>query len=245
MKTSKFLCALLALVMMLSLCACGSASSASGTQTVTAGPSTTGSVSPAEPETAEEPEAPADTADEGFSVGGTVNNTYENEFFGIGVTLDENWTFASQEEIDESNGTVKDVLDNEDYSAAMDDGRVITDMMASADDGILSMNVTIEKLNAVASLAIDEEAYIDLTLENNDFSAIFTGMGFDSAEASKGSVVLAGEEHPCAVIEGSIQGIGFYEKVAVIKVGSYVLSVTVSSLMDDVVDDLFACFYAL
>ena len=119
---------LLASAMLLSLCACGGpASTVSGSQTVNAGPSSSGTVTTSEPSTVEVPET---EAEESFSVGATVNNTYENAYFGIGVTLDDNWSFETQEEINADNGLVKDILDDADYTEALENGTVYTDMSA-------------------------------------------------------------------------------------------------------------------
>lgn len=235
MKTNKICSILLAVAMLLSLCACGS--SPSGTQTVTEGPAVSGTTS-AEPEATAEPE-------ETFSVGATVNNSYINEYFGIGLKLDENWTFSTQEEIDETNGFVQDTLDDETYTKALDSGMVYTDMIATGDDGMLSVNATIEKLNAVSTLALNEDSYIDLSLEQNDFRALLGQIGLDVTVLEKGSIEVAGKEHPGIVIEGTIQGVAFYEKIVAIKSGSYVLTVTATSLMDNVVDGIFGYFYAL
>lgn len=239
----KILCILLASAMLFSLCACGGSSSAvSGSQTVNAGSSASGTVTASEPAAAD---VSAAEAEDSFSVGATVNNTYENAYFGLGVTLDGNWSFETQEEINEANGIVKDILDDDDYTKALDNGTVYTDMIASADEGLVNIIATIEKINAIATLAVDEERYVDIALENNDFKAVFEEMGFDVTKVDKEIVTIAGEEHPCVVIEGNIQGVDFYEKVAAVKKGNYVLSITVSSFTEDVVDDVFACFYAL
>ena len=234
---------LLAAGMLFSLCACGNgASSVSGTQTVVNGSPVSGTVTASGSDSAEEPQK---ENEEHFSVGTTVNSAYNNAYFGIGVTLDDNWVFKTQEEINEINGLVQDVVDDDSYAEALEKGTVYTDMIAGADEGLININATIEKLNAISTLAIDEEGYIDIALQNNDFKAIFEEMGLEVAAVEKGVAVIVGEEHPCVVIEGSIQGVGFYEKIAAIKKGNYVLVITVSSVTENVVDDVFAFFYAL
>lgn len=229
MKTNKILCVVLALAMLVSLCACGGASSVSGTITASEAATT---------------EAPAEETEE-FSIGATANNSYKNEYFGIGIDLNEEWTFMSQEEINEANGMAKDLLDKEQYAEALDNGTVFTDMSATASDGILTLNATIEKLNALGTLAVDEESYVDISLENTDFKAVFKQMGVDMSVVEKGTITVAEKEHPCIVLEGEVQGIGFYEKVAAIKKGNYVISITASSLVENVVDEIFEGFYAL
>ena len=269
MKLRKLASILLAAVMLLTLCACGSAST-SGTQTVTSG-STAGTISadvpeetpaadipeetPAETPTADEPEdvpeeapavdEPEAAPEEAASAGAAVNSTYENRYFGIGVTLDDNWTFSTPEEIAAANGLAEDVVADEAFTAAMESSGVYMDMMAVAEGGIFNMNATIEKLNAVYSLSLDEDSYIDLAMEANDFEAVFAQMGIDVTLLEKSSVRIAGAEHPCISIVGNVEGVDIYEKVAVIKVGSYVLSLTVTSLTVDITDSLFESFYAL
>ena len=237
----------MAALILVSLCSCGKdPSSVSGEQTVTSGPSTSGTIT--EPEPASEPETEPETKtedDENFSVGATLNNTYENEYFGIGITLDDNWVFSTQEEINEINGFVQDTLDDDAYVEALESGIVYTDMYAHDIDSQFTINTTIERLNALSTFTIDEEKYIDLSMENADLKGVLEGMGFEISLVEKGSVTIAGEEHPCVAIEGSIQGIDFFEKVTVIKEGNYIMGITISALMDNIIDDIFATFYAL
>lgn len=243
MNARKILCVLMAALILVSLCSCGKdPSSVSGEQTVTPGPSTSGTITESEP--ASEPETETES-DENFSVGATLNNTYKNEYFGIGITLDDNWVFSTQEEINEINGFVQDTLDDDAYNKAFESGIVYTDMNAHDVDSQFTINTTIEKLNAFSTFAIDEEQYVDLSMENADLKGVLEGMGFEISLVEKGSVTIAGEEHPGIVIEGSIQGIDFCEKVAVIKKGNYIMGITVSALMDNIVDDIFATFYTL
>ena len=247
MKNNKLLCILLSIAMLLALCACGSSPAPSGTQTVTEGPSVSGTTTTPEPVAEPEPEPEAEPEaepEEEFSVGATVSNTYTNEFFGLGLTLDENWVFSTQEEIDATNAAVMEGLDNETYSQAMESGAVYTDMMALGAGGA-GVNATIEKLNAVMGLALTEEDYVDLSLEQNDFKALYAQMGLDVSVLEKETVTVAGAEHPCIVIEGTMQGIALYEKIVVIKSGSYVLSIAASSYIEDVTDGILELFYAV
>lgn len=242
MKIRKICGLFLAMTIVLSLCACGS--SHSGIQTVSEGPAVSGTTTA--PESAAEPTPATESeSEESFSFGTTVKNTYINEFFGIGLTLDENWTFSTQEEINEAKEFVLDTLDGEVDTQARDSGLVYTDMMATGDGGIVSVHASIERLNAVSAIAINEDSFLDLFLERNDVRDLLGQLGLDVTVVEKGRIEIAGAEHPCIIIEGTIQGVAFYEKVVAIKSGSYVMSVTASALMENVVDGIFAYFYAV
>ena len=270
MRKNRISALFLVMAITLSLCACGSAPK--GTETVTEGPAVSGKTvsepkpteAPAATETPAPTQAPAPTQtpaptqapvvteppamedpDQAFSVGTTLNNTYVNEFFGLGVTLDENWTFSTQQEIEDLNGITADLINDESFQRALESGNVYTDMMATADDGLVSINATIEKLGVMNSLALDENTYIDVALSSSDFEEAFESMGVPLVVLEKSTAVLAGVEHPCIFLEGDVEGISLFEKIIPVKVGSYVLAITVCTVGENIIDGLLAFFYAV
>ena len=64
-------------------------------------------------------ESEAETSEKEFSLGETDGLVYENKFIGIGCTLEDNWSFYSDEEIMELNNYTADVA-GEDYEKIME-----------------------------------------------------------------------------------------------------------------------------
>ena len=208
---------------------------------------------PEEP-AAEEPEEPAEdeeeAADEDFDIGTTSGGTYENSFIGIGCTLDENWTFASEEEVMAQNGVWEELIDDEDLVEQLSSAATLMDMYASADDGLLTINVTLENIGVLYGMTMDEDEYADAGLATLDDTIAATGM-FSDYSFEKSTVMLAGRErtairgHELMEIEGVDEGVDIYQTQAVIKAGNYMAIITLTSFTEDVTDILASYFYAL
>lgn len=210
-------------------------------------------------EEAEEPaeEAPEEigedeeaTADEEFGIGTTSGGTYENSFVGIGCTLDENWTFASEEEIMAQNGVWEDLIDDEDLLEQLSSAATLMDMYAYADDGLLAINVMLENIGVLYGMTMDEDEYADAGIAMLNDTIEQTGV-FSDYSIEKSTVMLAGQErtairvHEIMEIEGMDEVVDIYQTEAIIKAGNYIAVIALASYIEDVTDTLASYFYAL
>ncbi len=174
--------------------------------------------------------------------GSNENNKYENEFIGIGCKLDDDWTFLTDEEIDELNNIAKDAV-GEEIAEAIEKANIIYDMSAAKSDNTQMININLENLGLVYGSTMDESAYIDASIET-----IKTGlenMGLENIVAEKTTVTFAGKTRHAIEVSGEASGIKIYEKQVCIKAGKYMSNITAISYIEDATDEILAAFYAV
>lgn len=230
----KWIAVLLAFVLMFSLCACGSKSAVTGN----VAPAEKGGVSGRVTQTpvpTQEPEADIEP-------GNLVGGRYENEFFGIGCELDDNWTYATQEELAAVIGKTADLF-TEEYAEQFKNADMFYDMMAVADDGLVSINVCVENLGVLYGMTLSEEQYFELG--EKDIEEQFGSAGFENIEWEYTSVNFAGAEHVGLHLSCTIQDVPYYCTEVCVKAGNYMAVVSFCSFIEDIGEDLMANFFAL
>lgn len=230
---------ILALVLVLTLCACGDKSIGG---TVTPKETTAGAAGTVEtPAPAEE--TPAGDADEEFQIGTTSGGEYENAFLGIGCALDENWVFASQEELAQMIGNTAEMFDNEEYAEQMKNANMFYDMFASADQGLVTINVVIQNMGVLYGAVLSEEKYLEIAMESLDEQ--LGSAGFADIQAETGTVSFAGQERTGLHISSTYQGIPYYCQQVYVKQGSYIAAISLISFSEDITASLLDYFYAV
>lgn len=210
---------LLVLVLMLSLCACGEKN-------------VSGTVSPQEEQTEVD-----------FQLGVTTGGKYESTFLGIGCSLDDSWSFASQEELAQMIGATAEMFDNEEYAEQMKNTDMFYDMAAAADDGLVNINIIIQNMGLLYGMALSEEKYIEISQEGLEEQLSSAGFTLEGAEA--GTVTFAGQERSGLHITCTYQGIAYYCQQVYIKQGNYMSVITLASFFEDDTDSMLDYFYAV
>lgn len=244
----KILAALLALSMLLALSAC--AQNPGGTitpQETTAPAATDGPAQDATdfPEHTDPPQTTAPSSGEAETslFGSIQGGTYENAFLGIGCVLDSNWSIATDEEMAQLNGIVADAITDEVLSEAIQNSGVVYDLYATADQGLVSMNIVLENLGVLYGIAMDEETYVNSSLDQ--LKTALTSMGMTDVTVEATTVKLAGADHAAVQVHGLYQDVDFYELVVCVKADTYMAAVTVGSYYEDVTDTVIDMFYAV
>ena len=130
------------------------------------------------------------------------------------------------------NAAMAEYLDDDsEVKKALDNGTVVTVAAATNADGSKNANIGIQNASLMASL-VSEEALIDASIDETQKGLEALGM-FDSVEVTKGKVNFLGEEHYCIDVNSKINGIGYYQKVAVLVKGKYAMLITASSFEED------------
>ena len=172
------------------------------------------------------------------------NNVYENAFLGIGCELDEDWVFYTDEEIAENNGIAVEMLEDEELQELLEENPTLTEMWATYEDGILVTGINIENLGLLYGMVLDEDAYIDLSLEGVERSIEAAGLEDDKAE--KITIEFAGAERSAIRVTGMYGGeVAFYQTQVCIKVGSYMALILLQSSDEDLTEELAGLYYAL
>ena len=276
----RILSVLLAAVLILSLAACGEkqtvgetpAGDESMAEETAPAPQTAGAdetpndaeaAAPEEtapPEEAEEPpeeepsseEAAEESSDggAGIELGVITDGTYENRSLGVGLSLDESWTYASDDAIRAMNGDVNIInglLNGEDIRDLMEEttATVIYAMFAEKEDALANLSLNFEYLGAVYGSLMDEEDYLSMSVASVENAMEAMG-AFSDYTIEEGTVVLAGEERPALRIHGVILGEqDYYQTLTVMKTGQFMAVFTLTSLLEDTTDEIAEYFYAL
>ena len=269
MKKMKLFLAVLLAVLLLAGCGSTSSKSVSGTVTEskTEPENASGSVGPAEKPAdvsgnvaPTETEAPAETEEPAvqetavpmvedeeveFGIGTQTGGVYENSFLGIGCALDDNWSIASEEELLELAGIVADGVSDEELADTLRNSNLVYDLYAMADDGLVSINVVMEKLSVLNGAILDEDSYAELSMDG--LSDAMVSMGVYDAKITKEVISFAGKDRTAVRVSGNIEDTeaSIYETIVCIKQGSYMACVTLCSVLEDITDTLASYFYAV
>ena len=249
----KFTVILLALVLMLSMTACAGLIP-TATQGKTEPPKTT--AAPTTPSTTEPPATtiPATTPPttvpatepqiaDNYYVGQTVNNVYTNEFLGISCQLDDSWMVYNEEQLAQLAGLTADILDNEKFEQAIEQGVVITAFYAQGQGGAANMNLTLERLSLINGILMDEESYVELAKDQLKTALETAGCINVSVEPAK--FQFADAERHGAKVYANLQGVDVYENIICIKNGNYMACVVVCSAGTDTTESMMAMFRKL
>lgn len=216
------------------------------TDTTETEPATQEPTAPEESVTA--PETVETSDDEEFAIGGIVGGKYENAFFGIGVELDENWTFYTKEQLAELDGVTAAAMTDENVAKSLESGKTAFDMYAYAEDGLISINVVMENLGVLYGKILDESAYADAAMPQ--LAPALEEQGFSDVTCEKQAITFAGAEHQAVKIHGLYKvddstSFDFYKLLVCVKSGDYMAVVTFGSSFEDITTDLASAFYAV
>ena len=182
------------------------------------------------------------------SLGRMDGGVYTNSYAGFGCTLDDSWTFYSAEELQALPENVNEVLKDTEIGDAMEGVEQITDMMAENMETFSSMNLLYQKMDAQTRLVygmMSEESIADAMLAQSDtMIAAYAQAGMDVTSLEKVTVTVLGEERIALRTEGTMQDIPFYMvQVFDYNQGSYSITLTMTSYMEDKTADMLALFY--
>lgn len=240
MKNRK-LALLLALVMAASLLltACGGSSA----------PAETKAPQSAVPET-NAPETTAPAEEKTLSLGVIDGTTYTNNYAGIGIQLDENWTIYSANELQELPDVVKDMVEGTELEAAMENVQQFTDVLAENVNELTTLNLLMQKLTTqqrIAYALMDEEDILDATLTEKDAMAqAYAQGGINVSTMEKVKVTYLGEEHFALKTVAETQGVPYYIlQVFDFHLGEYSATLTLASFVEDKTESMLDLIYKL
>ena len=179
--------------------------------------------------------------EEPLTLGTSSGSKYENTYFGIGCEL-EGWTFKTDDEIAETNGFARDLMD-EDLAKQLETAAIITDMMATSADSYQNVNVTIENLSLIQTVALDEQAYAEASMEGS--KAALESMGLENVETTIVEAKIGNETHPAVRITSEVQGVGQYQLGVIVKKGVHVAVITATTVMTDETESVINSFYTI
>ena len=172
------------------------------------------------------------------------NNIYASEFLGIMASFsDEYWYVLSNEETVEAMGYVADSLANDDLAEQLRNSGTVCDLyVLSLDNSGDNINIQLENLGFLYGLAMSEEAYFKVA--SSQLEEVFGQMGLSNVTITQEKIEFAGSEHVSCLITGEYSGTMIYERMAMVKAGNYMATVTAFSFDRDSVDAMLDMFEA-
>lgn len=224
MKNTKRIAALLmALAMVFALCACSGDDDVAGKT--------------------EPVPTPTAAPEESLDLGSVSGFKYENAYFGFGCELDDQWTFASEDDLLGMVQATADLVGDDNLKDDLLKADMFYDMVATYYDGATSMNVVVQNIGAAYGALLDEEAMVEETVKVMPDQLAAASMDVKSCEHV--TVEFAGADHDGILTHSTINGVDIYQLQAFVKVGKYVAVVTMSSQLEDNVDAMLGFFYAV
>ena len=229
MKIKNMLCLLLAVAMLFALCACGSDEKVSGDVDKSDVAEPSGSVN-------------AETDSE-FDIGHVNGGKYENSFFAFGCEVDSGWTYATEDELLSVHDDIMGEFSDEEIKEQLMNADMFYDMMVSSNDGYANINVVIQNIGIMYGTIYSEDKIVEMNIDQLPDTLASAGMEVQSIEPT--TIELAGAERSAIKMHNVYQGVDVYQTAVLIKNGSYLANITISSYMNDITSDLAALFYAL
>lgn len=186
------------------------------------------------------PEEEEVEAAKAFSMGETEGLVYENEFIGIGCTLEDGWRFFTDKEIRALNNAATNIA-TEEYKELLEEADIVYDMYAMGDNQIESINVNLEKVDSLTlerlNLEDNYEAIMPLIRDN------YENMGYENITTELGTISVDGEERVCLCLSAEMGGFKMYLKQFSIKCDGYLANLTVGAPEEETVDSIIDRFY--
>lgn len=184
----------------------------------------------------------SDVRGEVIELGSTLDNKYENKFFGIGCKLDGDWTFLSNGEIREMNDITNDMGDDE-MASKLEKAEIIYDMSAVKSNSSGNIVINIENLGIISSATMKEEEYAAASIEG--VKSTFEELQATNINAKEDSVTFAGSNHAAIKVNCEISGIKVFQTVVCYKKDKYMACIAITSYVNDTTDEMLSYFYAL
>lgn len=170
-------------------------------------------------------------------------NTYANEFLGIMASFAEDWAVLSDEETAEAMGYVADNLENVELAEQLRSSGVVCDLYAMAlDNSGDNINIQLENLGFLYGLTMSEDAYYKAAVPQLEDA--LNQMGLTNLSIEKETIDFAGEEHLSCLVSGEYNGVPLYERMVMLKAGSYMATVTAFSFDLQSAEAMIALFEA-
>ncbi len=164
-----------------------------------------------------------------FSTGYTYSDRYTNSYFGIQFSLPPGWVLGNSYDLKDLNNGFTGALDDSRTQSALDNGNVVTVMVAASSDG--SKFVTVDLINR-------EVLFPGMTDVNDFLYAIANARGnslyssgYSNINVNIASIyALGGSNTACIDSSASYNGSSLYQKTIFSSAGPYIAMLSVTSV---------------
>ena len=194
--------------------------------------------------------APSDAEEEdifGTAIGEIKEDTYVNEYFGLGFDLPKDWQFFTEEELAEMMDITLKVIDDEELKDLMKDsmesGNGVTNMAAKNSAGTLNINMRLKKYENDVLKTLSEESILDML--SAPVKEMLESAGYKDLELEIREIEFAGEKKQALFINGKFYNLPMYQAELLLLGEDYYAVVTFTSVLEDRLEEQFECWHAL
>ncbi len=168
--------------------------------------------------------------DKKFTPGVIKNNTYENAFFNVKISIPDDMSFFDNSKLAELNNVAEEYMDNETVKKAMEISRSSIVAYAANDDGT-TFNISLSEAGKMTTTVFNERAVIEGSKDMTEKE--FEKIGYSDIQAEMEVTTFLGEEHYALVINGKNSEGEYYVKACALLKDGYIATFTVGSNSED------------
>jgi len=193
---------------------------------------------------------PTESGEKEVSLGAMNGGVYTNTYVGFTCTLDENWAFATAEELQELPGNVAELFEGTELEDVLSQHTQITDMLAENVDTLTTVNVVYTKLGLQERLAyamLDEKEILEQVLSQQELlTESYAAAGIMVSDMELVTIDFLGEERYAIHTTATMQDVPYFIlQVYDYHLGSYGVVTTFASFIEDNTAYLPVLFYPL
>ena len=162
--------------------------------------------------------------------------TYTNESLGVTIEVPSEWTFLTDEQLQELSGVAKEQFDNEEMTQAMDQVGSLMDMYAANPATGDNVSLTVEKKTVLSQL-LDGKGYIKTA--QTSLQSTLEASGFENVVLKEGTVETANGELPCLYVSSTFNGNDVNQILAVYSNSKYFVSIASTCYNKDEAAEIF------
>ncbi len=175
---------------------------------------------------------------------GTVNGlTYEQDYFGFAVELEDGWMLADEEQLQQLGNSLTDMATDE-IRDAIDSGNSYLDMYGENSETFQNINATITKISLPEAILFTTDPATVVGEMIDPIKDQIEQMGFSNVEIKQDEIEFMGDMVPSVRIVSYPEELGgeipLYQTQVYFQKGTYLLSLTATAYVDDTTLDILS-----
>ncbi len=150
-----------------------------------------------------------------FERGEILDHGYKTEYFGFEITLSEDYSVVSKEEIDKY---------NEEQTALM------TDFFASSGSGT-SVNINYHKKMTKKAKELSRDQLTSV-------SSSFESAGFNITKALTEKIKVAGKKRHSTLVSGENNGLSYTQRIVFLEKGDYICYINITGINQEEIEEI-------
>ena len=188
-------------------------------------------------------ESAPEYSDDPITFGMSTEKNYYNPYFDIQLNLDNSWFVTKTLQLDEANGFSAEVPQEkrtEQYLDVLAQGKAVRDFYAQSNTGLMEIDINVIKREA------DDKGDQNLAKYHEEYATTMRELmrqsGAEIESENLTVALIAGQERSCLVYTYDYQGYTVHCAHVLIPSDDYLMSLFVSSIERDHVQELLALF---